>query len=84
VRDTTPPVFTFVPVDIVVFTTSTDGAAVTYPAAIATDAVGPVRITYSKTSGSFFAIGTTVVTVTATDGAGNATTRTFRVTVRRG
>ena len=40
-----------------------------------------VKITYSKQSGSVFALGTTVVTVTATDAAGNVTTRTFKVTV---
>ena len=40
-----------------------------------------MTITYSKASGSTFAVGTTVVTVTATDAAGNTTTRTFNVTV---
>ncbi|HTZ04687.1 MAG TPA: HYR domain-containing protein [Gaiellaceae bacterium] len=88
VRDTTPPVFTFVPADITVFATQVTGAAVgaivTYQAAVATDAVGPVTITYSVPSGSFFPVGTTTVTVTATDGAGNKTTKTFKVTVRRG
>ena len=43
----------------------------TYAAATATDAVGPVTITYSKASGSLFAVGTTTVTVTATDAYGN-------------
>ena len=81
--DTTPPVFTFVSPDIAVSATSAGGAVVRYAAAKATDAVGPVTITYSKASGTVFRIGTTVVTVTATDGAGNTTTSTFRVTVLR-
>jgi hypothetical protein len=91
VRDTTPPVFTFFPADIAVLATSAAGAAVTFPLAVATDRVTPnVRITYTLPSGAavapgaVFPIGTTVVTVTATDAAGNTVTRTFRVTVRRG
>jgi hypothetical protein len=87
VRDTTPPVFTFVPADITVVATPTTGAAlgaiVTYPPAVATDTVSAVKITYSVPSGSFFPVGTTVVTVTATDAAGNTAKRTFRVTVLR-
>ena len=50
-------------------------------AATATDLVGPVTITYSKNSGSDFAVGSTTVTVTAKDAAGNTATRTFTVTV---
>ena len=62
--------------------TSAAGAVVTYAAASATDAVGPVTISYSQASGTVFALGTTVVTVTATDGAGNTSSGTFTVTVR--
>src|SRR5262249_10826423 len=61
VRDTTPPVFTFVSPNITVTTHSSSGVAVSYAAAIATDLVGPVTITYSKASGSTFAVGTTTV-----------------------
>ncbi len=82
VVDTTPPTFTSVPESIVVTTTSRDGAVVKWAAAKATDAVGPVTITYSRASGSVFALGTTTVVVTATDGAGNVTRTTFTVTVR--
>jgi len=86
VRDTTPPTFTFVPANVTVVATqvpgTAPGAVVTYPPATATDAVGPVTIAYSVPSGSFFPVGTTTVTVTATDGAGNVSTRTFTVTVR--
>ena len=52
-----------------------------YAAAVATDAVGPVTITYSKASGSTFAVGKTTVTVTATDAYGNVSTQTFTITV---
>ena len=83
VVDTTPPVFTFVSPDITVSATSSRGAVVRYRDAVATDAVGPVTITYSNESGSEFPVGTTVVTVTARDGAGNVTRTTFRVTVVR-
>jgi GTP:adenosylcobinamide-phosphate guanylyltransferase len=79
VVDTTPPVLT-VPGDMKVEATSAAGALVTF-AAQATDAVSAVKIVYSKQPGSVFALGTTVVTVTATDAAGNVTTKTFNVTV---
>jgi len=50
-------------------------------AATATDAVSAVTITYSQDPGTTFAFGTTTVTVTAKDAAGNVTTKTFRVSV---
>jgi hypothetical protein len=81
VVDTTPPSFTFVSPDVTVTTTSWSGRVVTYLPATATDLTGPVTITYSKASGSTFAVGTTVVTVTATDKYGNKTTTTFKVIV---
>ncbi len=82
VQDTTPPVITSVSADVSVTTTSSSGIVVTYPAATATDNTGgPVTITYSQASGSKFAVGTTVVTVTATDAYGNKTTKTFKVIV---
>ena len=64
--------------------TSPAGAVVTYAAATATDAVGPVTITYSKRALRLptFALGTTTVTVTATDAYGNHSSKTFTVTVR--
>jgi hypothetical protein len=67
---------------ITVNATSAAGAIVTYAPAIATDAVGPVTITYSKLSGTQFALGFTQVTITATDGAGNVSAKTFWVWVR--
>ena len=75
VRDTTPPVIVSVSPNLTVEATSSSGATVNYAAAVATDAVGPVTISYSKSSGSKFAIGTTTVTVTAKDAYGNTSTR---------
>ena len=55
------------------------GANVTYPPATATGSPAPV-ITYSQASGSFFPVGTTTVTATATNICGVATC-TFTITV---
>ena len=79
VRDTVAPVLT-IPASITAEATSPAGATVNF-AASATDASG-ATLTYSKASGSVFPVGTTTVTVTATDAAGNATTKSFTVTVR--
>ena len=81
VRDTTAPVITSVSANLTAEATSAAGAVVTYPAAIATDAVGPITYSYSKASGATFAIGTTAVTVTATDAYGNHSSKSFTVTV---
>jgi uncharacterized repeat protein (TIGR03803 family) len=78
VRDTTAPVLTL-PANLTIEATSASGATATF-AASATDAVG-ATLTYSKASGSIFAMGTAVVTVTATDAAGNASSGTFTVKV---
>jgi hypothetical protein len=57
--------------------------AVNYPnPAIATDNCGgSVNVSYSIASGSTFPVGTTAVTVTATDDHGNSTSCTFNVSV---
>ena len=60
-------------------TTGQCGALVNYPAATATGNE-PLTITYSKASGSFFAVGTTTVTATATNSCGTASC-TFNVKV---
>lgn len=79
--DTVAPVLT-VPADLTREATGPAGAAVAY-AASATDAVdGPVTPTCTPPSGSTFPLGTTTVSCTARDGAGNTATRTFRVIVR--
>jgi hypothetical protein len=82
VRDTTPPLITFVSTNLVVEASGAPGTIVNFLPATAIDAAGPVAITYSKASGSYFALGTTTVVVTATDGAGNAATATFTVKVQ--
>ncbi len=79
--DITAPVVTC-PADLAVDSNSVDGTAVTYPAAIATDDSGDApSLVYSHASGDVFALGTTTVTVTATDGAGNDAGCTFDVVV---
>lgn len=71
VQDTTPP--TLAPMaDLAADATSGAGATVTY-AATAHDLVdGAIQATCAPASGSFFALGATTVTCTATDAAGNA------------
>jgi hypothetical protein len=80
VQDTTAPALTL-PADQTLEATSAAGAVATF-AATATDAVGVSSLTYSAASGSTFPIGTTTVTVTAKDAAGNTTNGSFTVTVR--
>ncbi|MEI6716024.1 MAG: HYR domain-containing protein, partial [Verrucomicrobiota bacterium] len=81
VSDRTAPVLSL-PSSVTVQATNASGAIVTYPAATATDAVTvSPTITYSQASGTTFPIGTSTVTVTVTDGAGNSRTGSFAVTV---
>jgi hypothetical protein len=81
VQDTTPPALT-VPADITTEATGASGATVNF-AASATDAVdASPTVSCSPASGSTFAIAATTVTCTATDDAGNQSSRTFTVTVR--
>ena len=83
VNDTTPPTFTFVPPAASGSTgagaTSCD-TVVDPGQATASDNCGPVTVTRSP-SGNTFPVGTTTITWTATDGAGNTTTATQTVTV---
>ncbi len=82
VRDTTPPVFSNVPSNITAEATSRNGAVVNYNPPTANDTVsGSVAVTCGPASGSTFALGTTTVSCTATDNAGNTGTATFKVTV---
>ncbi|MHB8520053.1 MAG: beta strand repeat-containing protein [Limisphaerales bacterium] len=81
VRDTTPPVIA-TPANITAEATSPFGAIVTFTAS-ATDLVdGNVAVNASPASGSTFQLGTTTVTLTATDAHGNTATSSFTVTVR--
>ncbi len=78
--DATPPTL-IVPGTIQATATTAGGTAVVYQAS-AEDAVsGPVDPTCSPASGQVFPPGTTRVTCTATDAAGNGATATFDVVV---
>jgi hypothetical protein len=80
VRDTTAPTLS-PPANLTLEAAGPNGAAATY-AASASDAVsGGVPVSFGVASGSTFALGTTTVTVTATDAAGNTAPSTFTVTV---
>lgn len=84
VIDNTPPVVSC-PANITTYlplNTTATSMTVSYPAATATDNCGgPINIGYSIASGSTFSVGTTPVTVTATDTHGNTASCTFTVTV---
>jgi flavin reductase (DIM6/NTAB) family NADH-FMN oxidoreductase RutF len=81
--DTQAPTFTTVPDSQTVEATEPGGAAVTYVTPTATDNSGlPPSISCDHASGSLFSLGATTVTCTATDGAGNAATATFAITVQ--
>lgn len=81
--DTTPPVLSGTPADLIVEQTGPAGAVVTYTAPTATDDRDPAPVvTCVPASGSTFTAGTTTVTCTARDASGNTTTATFTVTVR--
>jgi len=78
VRDGTPPVIT-VPADLTLDATA--AIAVSYTAT-ATDAVdGAVTVACAPASGSKFPVGSTTVTCTARDAAGNGAAASFSVTV---
>jgi len=81
VVDTTDPV-PVCPTDIVVEPMGAAGAVVNFAIPAASDACDPnPSESASPVSGSLFPIGTTVVTVTATDASGNSAECTFNVTV---
>jgi hypothetical protein len=80
VRDTTPPLLTL-PAAITQAAGASGSAAVTY-APTATDLVaGPLPVSCTPKSGSYFVVGTTPVLCTARDAAGNTATGGFTVTV---
>ncbi|NOT61705.1 MAG: HYR domain-containing protein, partial [Acidobacteria bacterium] len=82
VQDTTAPVFSSTPSDITETITTGNSKVVNFTLPTATDLVSGARtVTAVPASGSTFPLGTTVVTVSATDAVGNARTATFRVIV---
>jgi ELWxxDGT repeat protein len=81
--DVTPPVITC-PADQMATAANGKDAKVTWPDATATDNIDTtVPVTYSTENGSLVSIGTTKVTATAKDKAGNQSQCTFDVTVTR-
>ena len=83
VVDTTPPAISGVPANITKEATGPSGAVVNFATPTATDLVdGTDPVTCSPASGSVFPFGTTVVTCTAKDKAGNKASATFTVTVK--
>ena len=88
VRDTTKPVLTGVPSNITKEATGASGATASWTAPTATDAVSTPTVgctsapTTGLSSGSTFPLGTTTMSCSATDAAGNKDTATFTVTVQ--
>lgn len=81
IKDHTPPVVT-VPTGMSVEATGPGGATATF-SATAKDAVdGATDVTCDPASGSTFVLGTTTVTCSSTDAAGNADAAHFTVTVQ--
>ncbi len=81
VNDNTNPVITGCPSDITVSANASCQAIANWTAPIATDNCSIASFTSSHTSGTFFSLGTTPVTYTATDGSGRTSTCTFNVIV---
>jgi len=81
--DVTPPVID--PIANVVVTLPLNSTAtsttVTFPTPTATDDSGSATVTTNPVSGAVFQVGTTTVSVTATDPNGNTATGSFTVTV---
>jgi large repetitive protein len=83
VVDTTAPVITNTPANIVAEATGPSGAVVNYTSPTASDIVdGNMQVLCLAASGSTFALGTTTVSCTATDAHNNSRTTNFTITVR--
>ena len=78
--DTLAPVLTL-PANITVPATGAGGAMVTYSASASDVGSGVATSSFLPASGGTFPIGTTTVTASATDVAGNTSTSTFTITV---
>ncbi|HQR34489.1 MAG TPA: choice-of-anchor D domain-containing protein [Blastocatellia bacterium] len=71
------------PADVIAITPSpgTTSVVVNYPPPVIVDAACATSVTFSKASGTSFPLGTTTVTITATDAAMNSVSCSFKVTV---
>ena len=82
VRDTTSPVISNLPADVIVTATSADGAVVSWDSPTSVDLVdGSVPVICMPASGSAFAHGMTIVTCTAKDSRNNIDSKSFKVSV---
>lgn len=78
--DTTPPTLSC-PANVSIVSSEAAGPIVVYPPATVVEEFSSATVVYSRLSGTRFPQGTTSVTVTATDEAGNAANCSFEVTV---
>jgi len=81
VPDSQKPKITTPLPDLTLEATGFDGAVATYSATATDNKDGQVPVVFEPPSDSVFPLGTTTVTATATDFAGNVATATFKVTV---
>ena len=81
VQDKTPPVLTL-PASMIVNATGPGGAVVTFTVSASDAADGPVTSVCVPSSGSTFAFGSTKISCSAMDKAGNAVNGTFTITVQ--
>lgn len=79
--DNTPPVVS-VPGGFTTVAASADGAVVDYEATATDDTDGDITPSCAPASGELFPIGTSTVTCTATDAAGNTGTDSFNINVQ--
>ena len=83
VVDTTGPVFSGVPADILIeISNGLCSSTATWTPPTAEDPCGVVVVTSNRNPGDLFQLGDTVVTYTAVDTNGNVSTASFTVTVR--
>jgi gliding motility-associated-like protein len=82
VNDINPPAIADCPADIVIAASDPNGQVVTWQPPVITDNCAQPEMKASHTPGMQFPLGTTQVTYTITDNAGNAATCSFSVVVR--
>jgi len=79
--DTEPPVISGMPDNITIDTDVPSGIVVTWSEPTATDNVGVTSFDSTHNSGDTFPVGSTTVTYTASDDAGNSADSSFTITV---
>ncbi|HYF68906.1 MAG TPA: HYR domain-containing protein [Ohtaekwangia sp.] len=82
VKDQTPPVITGCPSDITLTANAACKASGTWSVPVATDNCTTITLSSTHAPGAIFSLGTTTITYTATDGAGNKSTCSFNVVVK--